>query len=92
MIIFITARHRKPIGVPAKDELSSKVVGLDLYNNDHQNIGMIKDVAYSGTRVSGFILGDGGFLGMGDHQVRRSAVRLSYDANGMRLWTPMLLS
>src|ERR1035437_5870655 len=25
--------------VPAKDELSSKVVGLDVYNNDRQNIG-----------------------------------------------------
>ena len=68
--------------VPASDELSSKVVGLDVYNNDHQNIGMIKDVAYNGTSVSGYILGVGGFLGMGDHYVavRPSAVKLSYDA------------
>jgi hypothetical protein len=68
--------------VPAKDELSSKVVGLDVYNNDNQNIGTIKDVAYSGTRVSGYILGVGGFLGMGDHYVavRPSAVKLTYDA------------
>jgi PRC-barrel domain protein len=67
--------------VPASDELSSKVVGLDVYNNDHQNIGMIKDVAYNGTSVSGYILGVGGFLGMGDHYVavRPSAVKLSYD-------------
>src|SRR5664279_2022884 len=41
--------------VPASDELSSKVVGLDVYNNDHQNIGTIKDVAYNGTSVSGYI-------------------------------------
>jgi hypothetical protein len=68
--------------VPAGDEVSSKVVGLDVYNNDHQNIGMIKDVAYNGTSVSGYILGVGGFLGMGDHYVavRPSAVKLSYDA------------
>lgn len=68
--------------VPAKDELSSKIVGLDVYNNDHQNIGSIKDVAYNGTSVSGYILGVGGFLGMGDHYVavRPSAVKLSYDA------------
>jgi len=68
--------------VPASDEVSSKVVGLDVYNNDHQNIGMIKDVAYNGTSVSGYILGVGGFLGMGDHYVavRPSAVKLSYDA------------
>ena len=70
------------ISVPAKDELSSKVIGLDVYNNDHQNIGSIKDVAYNGTSVSGYILGVGGFLGMGDHYVavRPSAVKLSYDA------------
>jgi hypothetical protein len=68
--------------VPAGDEVSSKVVGLDVYNNDHQNIGMIKDVAYNGTSVSGYILGVGGFLGMGDHYVavRPSAIKLSYDA------------
>ena len=68
--------------VPASDEVSSKVVGLDVYNNYHQDIGMIKDVAYNGTSVSGYILGVGGFLGMGDHYVavRPSAVKLSYDA------------
>ena len=68
--------------VPASDELSSKVVGLDVYNSDHQNLGTIKDVAYNGTSVSGYILGVGGFLGMGDHYVavRPSAVKLGYDA------------
>jgi hypothetical protein len=69
------------ISVPASDELSSRVVGLDVYNNDHQNIGTIKDVAYDGTSVSGYILGVGGFLGMGDHYVavRPAAVKLGYD-------------
>lgn len=33
--------------VQASDELSSKVVGVDVYNNDRQNIGSIKDVAQS---------------------------------------------
>jgi PRC-barrel domain len=68
--------------IPAKDELSSKVVGLDVYNNANQNIGTIKDVAYNGTNVNGYILGVGGFLGMGDHYVaiRPSAIKLSYDA------------
>jgi PRC-barrel domain len=72
--------------VPASDEVSSKVVGLDVYNNDHQDIGMIKDVAYNGTSVSGYFLGVGGFLGMGDHYVavRPSAVKLSYDVKDSR--------
>jgi hypothetical protein len=68
--------------VPTSDELSSRVVGLDVYNKDHQDIGTIKDVAYNGANVSGYILGVGGFLGMGDHYVavRPSAVKLTYDA------------
>jgi hypothetical protein len=68
--------------LPAKDELSSKVIGLDVYNNANQNIGTIKDVAYNGTSVNGYVLGVGGFLGMGDHYVavRPSAIKLSYDA------------
>jgi hypothetical protein len=68
--------------VPAKAELTSKVVGLDVYNNANQNIGTIKDVAYNGTSLNGYIIGVGGFLGMGDHYVavRPSAIKLSYDA------------
>jgi hypothetical protein len=68
--------------LPAKDELSSKVVGLDMYNNANQDIGTIKDVAYNGDSVNGYVIGVGGFLGMGDHYVavRPSAVKLSYDA------------
>jgi PRC-barrel domain protein len=68
--------------LPAKDELSSKVVGLDVYNSANQNIGTIKDVAYNGTSVNGYVIGVGGFLGMGDHYVavRPFAVKLSYDA------------
>jgi hypothetical protein len=31
--------------VPAHDELSSNVIGLDVYNKDKQNIGTIKDIA-----------------------------------------------
>lgn len=68
--------------VPAKDDLSSKVVGLDVYNDAKQNIGTIKDIAFDGNGINGYILGVGGFLGMGDHYVavRPSAVNLSYDA------------
>jgi hypothetical protein len=68
--------------LPAKDELSSKVVGLDVYNNANQNIGTIKDVAYNGSSVNGYILGVAGILGMGEHYVavRPSAIKLSYEA------------
>jgi hypothetical protein len=69
--------------VSAKDDMSSKVVGLDVYNKANQDIGTIKDVAYDADGVRAYIVGVGGFLGMGDHYVavRPSAMTLSYNAN-----------
>ena len=69
--------------IPAKDGLSSKVVGIDVYNNANQNIGTIKDVAFNGKQVNGYILAVGGFLGLGDHYVavRPGALDLSYNSS-----------
>ena len=33
------------VSIPSSDELSSNVVGLDIYNNENNNIGQIKDIA-----------------------------------------------
>jgi hypothetical protein len=73
--------------VPAKDELSSNVVGLDVYNENKQNIGTIKDIAFSESGLSGYIIGVGGFLGMDDHYVvvRPSAINLSFNTSD-RKW------
>jgi len=76
----------KPVGmfatIPARDDLSSKVLGVTIYNKANQNIGTIKDIAFSGRRVQAYIVGVGGFLGMGDHYVAvlPSAVTLTYSA------------
>ncbi|WP_431201528.1 PRC-barrel domain-containing protein [Bradyrhizobium betae] len=72
--------------VPAKDSLGSKVIGLEVYNNNKQNIGTIKDVAFNENGVDGYILSVGGFLGIGDHYVavRPSAVKISYDRGDNR--------
>jgi len=71
------------INVPAQDELSSNVVGLDVYNKDKQDIGTIKDVAFNTSGLNGYVVGVGGFLGMGDHYVvvRPSAISISFNAN-----------
>ncbi|MBS0528702.1 MAG: PRC-barrel domain-containing protein [Proteobacteria bacterium] len=69
--------------IPSTDELSSKVIGLDVYNNDNKDIGTIKDIAInSNGDVKGYILSVGGFLGIGDHYVavKPSAISLSYNA------------
>jgi sporulation protein YlmC with PRC-barrel domain len=70
------------VSVPDRDDLSSKVVGLDVYNNDNKDIGTIKDIAMNPNgRTSAYILSVGGFLGIGDHYVAvdPSAVKVTYN-------------
>ncbi len=57
------------IYVPAHEELSSNVVGLDVYNKDKQNIGTIRDIALDANGLNGYIVSVGEFLGTGDHYV-----------------------
>jgi hypothetical protein len=72
--------------VPSQDELSSQVVGLDVYNNANQNVGKIKDVAFDQSGVRAYIVAVGGVLGVGDHYVAvsPSAIRISYDSNNKK--------
>jgi len=72
------------VAVPDSDDLSSKVVGLDLYNSSNQDIGKIKDIAIGqGGRSQAYIVSVGGFLGMGEHYVavNPSAVKISYNTS-----------
>ena len=76
------------VNVPQRDDLSSKVVGLDVYNNDNKDIGTIKDIALAPDgRTSAYILSVGGFLGLGDHYVAvdPSAVKVTYN-DGDKKW------
>ncbi len=66
--------------VPAQDELSSNVVGLDVYNEDKQNIGTIKDIALDESGLNGYIVNVGGFLGLGDHYVVVRPEAISFKA------------
>jgi hypothetical protein len=67
--------------VPATDRLSSSLVGTTVYDESNQDIGTIKDVAYDNAHVQAYIVGVGGFLGMGDRYVAVSptAMNISYD-------------
>jgi sporulation protein YlmC with PRC-barrel domain len=70
------------VAVPQVDELSSKVVGLDIYNNDNKDIGQIKDIALNPNgRSQAYVVSVGGFLGMGEHYVavNSSAVKITYN-------------
>jgi hypothetical protein len=64
--------------------LSSNVVGLDIYNDQNNNIGQIHDIAFDASKkITGYILSVGGFLGIGTHYVSvdPSSVTVEYDAN-----------
>jgi PRC-barrel domain len=71
------------IYVPARDELSSNVIGLNVYNTDKQNIGTIKDIALDANGLNGYIVDIGAFLGMDDHYVvvRPSAISFNAEDN-----------
>ncbi len=68
------------IYVPAHEELSSNVVGLDVYNKDKQNIGTIKDIALDANGLNGYIVSVGEFLGTGDHYVVVQPSAISFKA------------
>jgi sulfite reductase beta subunit-like hemoprotein len=71
------------IQVQNTDMLSSNVVGLDIYNQQNNNIGKIQDIAFDASKhMTGYILSVGGFLGMGTHYVAvdPNAVMVQYDA------------
>jgi sporulation protein YlmC with PRC-barrel domain len=72
------------VTVPSTDDLSSKLVGLDIYNKDNKDIGTIKDIVLNPKgRAAAYIVSVGGFLGMGDHYVavNPEAVNITYKDN-----------
>ena len=76
------------VSIDSADMLSSNVVGLDIYNDQNNDIGKIQDVAFdSSKKVMGYILSVGGFLGMGTHYVAvdPGAVKVTYDT-GNKVW------
>lgn len=64
------------------DDLSSKVIGLDVHNSSNQDIGTVKDIAYDGNQqIQAYVLSVGGFLGVGDHYVAVAPSSLSITYN-----------
>ncbi|KQO56166.1 hypothetical protein ASF22_09805 [Methylobacterium sp. Leaf87] len=69
------------------DVMSSKLIGLNVYNNANETVGEIEDlVIVDGKTVSAVILGVGGFLGMGERyiSVSPSSITLAKKENTLR--------
>jgi sporulation protein YlmC with PRC-barrel domain len=67
----------------SKDEMfSSKLKGLNVYNQKNESIGEISDLAIKNHQIDALILSVGGFLGMGEHYVAvsPSSVDVRYDS------------
>ena len=72
------------VSMPSNAELSSQIVGLNVYNENNKDIGEIKDIALGQNgETEAYVLSVGGFLGMGDHYVAvsPSAVKITYNSS-----------
>jgi sporulation protein YlmC with PRC-barrel domain len=71
----------------SKDEMfSSKLKGLNVYNQKDESIGEITDLAIKNHEVDALILSVGGFLGVGEHYVAvsPSSVNVRYDSKNSK--------
>jgi sporulation protein YlmC with PRC-barrel domain len=67
----------------SKDEMfSSKLKGLNVYNQKDESVGEITDIAIKNNQIEALILSVGGFLGIGEHYVAvsPSSVSVRHDA------------
>jgi len=49
---------------------SSKMIGLAIYNEQNERLGDINEILLDGSgKVLGYVVGVGGFLGMGEHDI-----------------------
>ena len=77
------AQQPSPTPAPAADQRAntamikhsgewraSKFIGLDIYNQQNEKIGDVNEILIDQNgRVTGYVIGVGGFLGMGEHDV-----------------------
>ena len=64
-----TATKTTPVQVSGQWR-ASKLIGLNVYNNNNEKIGDINEILVtSDGKISGVVIGAGGFLGMGEHDV-----------------------
>ena len=78
-----TAPAEAKFSTVSKDEMfSSKLKGLNVYNQKDESVGEITDIAMKGSQVDALILSVGGFLGMGEHYVAvsPSSVNIRHDS------------
>ena len=73
-----TAPAEAKFSTVSKDEMfSSKLKGLNVYNQKDESVGEIADIAMKNNQIDALILSVGGFLGVGEHYVAVSPASVS---------------
>ena len=58
---------------------SSKVIGLNVYNDKNEKLGDINEILIDKSgKVDGIVIGVGGFLGMGEHDIMVEMSKLKF--------------
>jgi sporulation protein YlmC with PRC-barrel domain len=58
---------------------SSKLIGLNVYNDQNEKLGDISEVLVDKSgKVDGVVIGVGGFLGMGQHDIKVDMSKLKF--------------
>jgi sporulation protein YlmC with PRC-barrel domain len=58
---------------------SSKLIGLDIYNDQNEKLGDVTEVLLDKSgKVAGVVIGVGGFLGMGQHDIMVDMSKLKF--------------
>jgi len=73
-----TAPAEAKFSTVSNDEMfSSKLKGLNVYNQKDESVGEITDIAIKNNQIDALILSVGGFLGVGEHYVAVSPASVS---------------
>jgi sporulation protein YlmC with PRC-barrel domain len=58
---------------------SSKLIGLNVYNDQNEKLGDINEILLDKSgKVEGVVVGVGGFLGMGEHNIKVDMAKLKF--------------
>ena len=58
---------------------SSKLIGLNVYNDQNEKLGDISEILFDKSgKVEGIVIGVGGFLGMGQHDIKVDMTKLKF--------------
>jgi len=64
---------------------ASKMIGIAVYNEQSERLGDINEVLLdAGGRVGGYVIGVGGFLGMGEHDILVTPDKLKFSNEAVK--------